>query len=483
MLSCLRFHTKQRHSIGRPYFASASGPELEGTRLGSPTMWRAVSGRPGGFGPARLLSRPSLRRCSGGRAAATVSVTPAVGLADQPARIRVSGLSPWQEVTLRALAASEQGSLFEACAHYRADAAGEVDLSREASRGGGYAGREPMGLFWSLAPAAMEKPYQRLEPRSVKAPLKVELSVHRGYSPPGAIPGPVLGQASVERWFTRPDVRKIRLKEGAVRGSLFLPPGNGPFPGVIDMFGDEGGLIEFRSSLLATHGFAALSLPYFNFEDLPKVMEDFHLEYFEEAARFLLRHPKINGPGIGVVGTGKGAELALSMMTFLPDVVAAVCISGCSSITASALHYGKMTLPGLCFNMSRIRISESGVFDMYEALDDPMDPANSCSRIPVEKAEGHFLFVVGEDDRHWKSSLYAKIAIDCLRQHGKDNFKLLSYAGAGHHINPSFSPVCSVTLDRILGVPILAGGESKAHAHAQEHSWGKILEFLHFHLR
>lgn len=60
------------------------------------------------------------------------------------------------------------------------------------------------------------------------------------------------------------------------------------------MYGDEGGLIEFRSSLLATRGFAALSLPYFDFEDLPKVMKEFNLEYFEEAARFLQRHPKVS---------------------------------------------------------------------------------------------------------------------------------------------------------------------------------------------
>lgn len=60
------------------------------------------------------------------------------------------------------------------------------------------------------------------------------------------------------------------------------------------MYGDEGGLIEFRSSLLATRGFAALSLPYFDFEDLPKVMKEFKLEYFEEAARFLRRHPKVS---------------------------------------------------------------------------------------------------------------------------------------------------------------------------------------------
>ncbi|XP_060617159.2 acyl-coenzyme A thioesterase 1-like [Anolis sagrei] len=437
-------------------------------------MWRATPG----FRAAGSLAGLAFRR-----AAATVTVTPAEGLADRPAEIHVRGLPPGQEVTLRALAAGEQGSLFDACAHYRADAGGAVDVGAEASLGGDFVGREPMGLFWSLSPAAMERPHRRLEPPSAEAALEVELSVHRGHSGPGGIPGQVLAKARAERRFTLPGIRKVRLKEGPVRGSLFLPAGNGPFPGVIDMFGDEGGLIEFRSSLLATHGFAALALPYFHFEDLPQVMGDFHLEYFEQAARFLLRHPKVKGPGIGAVGTGKGAELASSMMTFLPEVVAAVCISGCSSITASALHYGEMTLPGLRFNMSRVSISENGVFDMYEALEDPMDPANSHCRIPVEKADGHFLFVVGEDDRYWKSCLYADIAIGCLRQHGKDNFTLLRYPGAGHRINPSFSPVCLIALDRILGVPILGGGEKKSHAHAQEHSWGKILEFLHFHLR
>ncbi|XP_017664218.1 PREDICTED: acyl-coenzyme A thioesterase 5-like isoform X2 [Lepidothrix coronata] len=212
-----------------------------------------------------------------------------------------------------------------------------------------------MGLFWSLAPAAMERPYQRLVPRSTDAPMKVEVLVHQGHSPPGAMPGPVVAKTEVERWFMAPGVRRIRLKEGVVRGSLFLPPGDGPFPGVIDMYGDEGGLIELRSGLLATRGFAALSLPYFDFEDLPKVMKELKLEYFEEAARFLQRHPKVKGPGVGVIGTGKGAELALSMITFLPEVVAAVSISGCSSNTVADLHYGEMTLPGLRFDMNKAK--------------------------------------------------------------------------------------------------------------------------------
>ena len=57
-------------------------------------------------------------------------------------------------------------------------------------------------------------------------------------------------------------------------------PGNGPFPGVIDLFGTAGGILEFRSALLASRGFASLSLPYFRYEDLPDTMFDIDLEYF-----------------------------------------------------------------------------------------------------------------------------------------------------------------------------------------------------------
>lgn len=59
------------------------------------------------------------------------------------------------------------------------------------------------------------------------------------------------------------------------------------------MFGSIGGLIEFRASLLASHGFAALALAYCDYEDLPCPLEKVDLEYFEEAANFLLRHPKV----------------------------------------------------------------------------------------------------------------------------------------------------------------------------------------------
>ncbi|XP_075049439.1 acyl-coenzyme A thioesterase 1-like [Mixophyes fleayi] len=415
--------------------------------------------------------------------AVSLSVSPQSALADETLQIRVQGLSPREQVTIRAVVVDEQGCLFDSCAHYAADNSGTVDLQRDASLGGDYTGVLPMGLFWSLSPAVMEKPYQRLEKKSVhKSPMVMDMLVHKGHMNPRAIPKDMAAKIKIERQFCAPGVRRIRLREGAVRGSLFLPPGEGSFPGVIDMFGDDGGLVEYRSSLLASRGFASLALPYVAFEDLPPAMTEFHLEYFEEAAKFLFRHPKVRGPGVGVIGTGKGADLALSMITFLPQVVAAVSISGCCANTAANLNYKDFTIPGLTYNMSRVRVSETAVFDVSEALDDPLDPANSQCLIPIEKAQGSFLFVVGENDLNWKSSVYAKAAIHRLQENGKTNFNLLTYPGAGHRIDPPCSPFCPAAVDRVLGVPILGGGELKAHCQAQEDSWQKIQDFFCLHL-
>ena len=68
--------------------------------------------------------------------------------------------------------------------------------------------------------------------------------------------------------------------EKFVKKFLFLA-GEGPFQGVIDMFGSSGGLTEYRSALLASRGFAALSLAYFKYRDLQDHLYDLRYEYFE----------------------------------------------------------------------------------------------------------------------------------------------------------------------------------------------------------
>uniref|UniRef100_A0A673U2S0 Acyl-CoA thioesterase 6 n=1 Tax=Suricata suricatta TaxID=37032 RepID=A0A673U2S0_SURSU len=377
--------------------------------------------------------------------AVTVIVEPAGRSSwDEPVRIAVRGLAPGQPVTLRASLRDEKGALFRSHARYQADVRGLLDLARAPALGGSFTGLEPMGLFWALE---SEKPLVRLMKRDVETPFAVELEVLEGHEPEA---GRLLGRAVLERDFLRPGVRRVPVREGRVRATLFLPPGDGPFPGLIDMFGD-GGLNESRASHLACRGFATLALPFFGYEDLPPIMKDLNLDYFEEAAKFVQSHPKVKGPNIGVIDSGKGAELAFSMASFLPNIAAVVSINGCISNTTTALTCGRLILPGLPFNLDKISAMDSGVYDIKEALGDPLDP---CP----------FPFSV----KH-------------LTEHGKTNFTLLSYPNAGHRIDPPYSPFFSVCLHPVLGVPVLGGGQLKAHAVAQMESW-KILAFLHLHL-
>lgn len=47
------------------------------------------------------------------------------------------------------------------------------------------------------------------------------------------------------------------------------PAGPGPFPAMLDLWGMGGGLQEYRSSLLASRGYASFCLAYFGHKDLP----------------------------------------------------------------------------------------------------------------------------------------------------------------------------------------------------------------------
>lgn len=141
---------------------------------------------------------------------------------DEPVRIAVRGLAPKQPVTLRASLRDEKGALFQAHARYRADAGGELDLARAPALGGSFTGLEPMGLIWALEP---DKPFGRLVKRDVQTPFVVELEVLDGHEPDA---GQLLARALHERHFMQPGVRRVPVREGRVRATLFLPPGEPP---------------------------------------------------------------------------------------------------------------------------------------------------------------------------------------------------------------------------------------------------------------
>ena len=144
----------------------------------------------------------------------------ACSLFDEPLAIAVQGLGPRQQVTLRTSLRDETGELFQACARYQVGDDGELDLARcPALPGGSFSGLEPMGLLWALQP---QKPFKRLVKRDVQSPFLLQLEVFEGHGEP---PGQLLAQAQHERAFLRDGVRRVPVREGRIRATLFLPPG------------------------------------------------------------------------------------------------------------------------------------------------------------------------------------------------------------------------------------------------------------------
>lgn len=409
-----------------------------------------------------------------------LTAVPASALVDEPVHIRAAGLPPLEMVMLKASLKDEKGNLFQSKAYYRANEAGELDLQQSPSLGGDYVGVHPMGLFWSLKP---EKSFKRLLKQDVmNSPFWVTLDLCDSVSLDESAMSQPRASQKVQRWFSVPGMQRLQVREGRVRGALFLPPGEGPFPGIIDLFGGIGGLIEFRASLLAARGFAVLALAYIAYEDLPKYLMEVDLEYFEEAANLLLAHPKIQRPGIGVIGVSKGAEIGLAMACFLKQVVATICINGTTAIFQFPLKYKDMVIRPICSFIERIQMNALGLVRFLHLAGDPQDEQNQQSVLPLEKAQGPILFIVGENDECIKSREYAEQALHQLRSHGRNNGRMLAYPGAGHLIEPPFGPLCYASRNYNTPWPVVWGGDPPAHSAAQEHSWEEIQKFFRQHL-
>lgn len=189
--------------------------------------------------------------------------------------------------------------------------------------------------------------------------------------------------------------------------------------------------------------------------------------------------PQVRGPGLGVIGISKGAEAALSMATFLPQVVATVWINGTAFLHGNPLLYRDLRIPAIPYFTERIVFAEMGTLDNSAIFGDLRDPTYGPSAIPTEKIRGKVLFVVGEADRSFNSKLFAQLA---MARMSPESCRLLSYPGAGHLIEPPGSPLCSISSIRGTPKPVVWGGEAQAHAKAQEHSWQEIIQFLELQL-
>ncbi|TMS10111.1 Acyl-coenzyme A thioesterase 1 [Larimichthys crocea] len=366
-------------------------------------------------------------------------------LFDEPIQVKVAGLKSKQVVTMRARSTDEKGVVYSSSATYRADGNGEVDLERDPSLSGSYVGVEPMGLLWSMKAEALHKRFLKM---SSLNPHVVKFSVHEEEEGEGRM----LAEATNERFLIGDGVSRLPVKEGNVRGVLFTPPGEGPFPAVLDLYTLGGGVSEKRAALLASRGFVVMTIALFGQDDMPK-NNLVHLDFFEEAIEFLKRQDKVGSKGVGVMSISKSGDLALSMASYLPGIEATVCINGLCANTAFPLFYKKSKiLPPLSFDVSKMIPAESGAVMGKNIMSNPLAEENKDCLIPIEQAKGRFLFLASEDDLNWDSKASLDEMVERLKRHGKDNFESVSYPGAGHYLEPPYGPYCPSSFHVVVDI-------------------------------
>ncbi len=191
---------------------------------------------------------------------------------------------------------------------------------------------------------------------------------------------------------------------------------------------------------------------------------------------------QVKGPGIGILSISHSGGLALLMSSFLSGISATVAINFCNANTVIPVHYKDMVIPALPPVIKNIKMTDSGVLDIRDGLPDTSLEKHKASLFPIERASCQFLFAVSGDDRNWNSALFAKQAAATLRNHGKENFKMVTYPKAGHFLEVPYMPYCPSGYHGAVGRNVMFGGEPKAHTEAQLDLWERIQEFFKSHL-
>ena len=79
--------------------------------------------------------------------------------------------------------------------------------------------------------------------------------------------------------------------------------------------------------MLASRGFAALALPYFAYEDLPKVPKQMELEYFEDALHYVMGQDNVIPDRCAMISLSRSTDIAMRLLRIVPQLTALTCIS------------------------------------------------------------------------------------------------------------------------------------------------------------
>lgn len=443
-----------------------------------------------------------------------LQLSPAKRLLTEPAAVVVSRVPPGAEVTIEATLTDRGGRAWSSRGVFYADVRGIVDVAEAASLGGTYHGLDAEGLFWSMLPVGTGELEQftaadrlahdwpwvpdfdswnadfALRRNPVAITVRAYVTGALGTEPPE------YAVATQQVAFIGPGVKEIPVAEGTLRGVLFEPPGEGPFPVAMIVTGSGGGAYDGKAALLASRGIAALALAHFNYEGRPAQLLNMPLEYFRDAMRWL--GERYGQERVAIFGDSRGGEGVLLIASYFPEQVSAVVagvpsnmvFAGCCTENlepAPAWTLKGEPLPYVPWRLNTLRASQlwpgsSEARDIYLSA---MTAHNFADPrwIPVENIRAPLLLVSGEADAIWPSNIAAERVIERLKaKNHAYPYEHIEYPGAGHAV--TFPMLVKSLADRMTSAAfggLAIGGTPRGNAFAQTDAFQRIVDFILLH--
>lgn len=277
-------------------------------------------------------------------------------------------------------------------------------------------------------------------------------------------------------------VQKSEVRESGLVANLWLPVGDGPFPGLL-LLGGSGGEIGWQDEIgemMAGSGFAALALAYFGLDGLPEELERIPLEYIDHGLTYLRLQQQVDIERIGVVGVSKGGELALLIASMRPELRAVVAFVPSGLVwqsvadgfpSTSSWSYRGAEVPFVAYGQVDKPTSTA---DFYRAgIEQAGTESLAAATIPVEQINGPILLLSGRADNLWPSTELSERVVFRLGEH-QFGYPLehQAYPDAGHLIS-------RVRDDDVTR----RGGTPEGNRHAQHDGRDRMIAFLEQHLK
>ncbi|WP_168216300.1 acyl-CoA thioester hydrolase/BAAT C-terminal domain-containing protein [Halorussus halobius] len=399
---------------------------------------------------------------------------PATVSVDEPVDLTITNV-PVETVDVRVSLTDRSDREWSSAATY--DAPGDaLDLTSASAMDGEITGGVT-GLVQRATPAEGSTRYEPDRDACDEVTVRVERD------------GNVLGSTTIERTFGSPEVASEAVDDESFVGRIYEPSGPGPAPAVVVLHGSSGRPADGIAQLLASRGFVALAVQYFDWQGrrdgLPAEVAEIPLESVESAVEWVRERDGVRGSEVGLFGTSKGGELALLVGSRLDSVGPVVSVNGSGVVWAGISR--REFPPGPSWTADGDPVpyvpytDDHSVWDVEppmemepgysQSLDDADGEAIDEATIAVESIAGPVLLVSGGADSMWNSVRLHEVAADRLDRHDCE-YEHLVYPDAGHAITPPYVP----TANRARTRQFVMGGSAEGYAEADGEHWPRVVE-------